>query len=444
MMMCKSKVPVLILTLAVLLSAGWARASGPPSQFGIDAPELARLGEFAVGIRTLALVQRNQEDVLAFNAANGSFPKISRALTVDLWYPALVPTGAQREVYTASLPSEPPAAPVSFTVQGIAVRDAQPAGKAYPLVVVSHGYSNSPAAMTWLTENLASKGYVVAAIRHDDPPITDTAKFAQPLLRRPLDIAFVANNLKSVLAREHLVDPSRVALIGYSMGGYGVLTVAGAMLDPTSPAARMVPGALLLRYARGGAKRDAVNVKGLRAVVAIAPAGGGTLAAWGSDGLRDVNTPLLIIAGDADRTLDYKTGARAIFDGSTSAERYLLTFKGCGHSIGLNPVPDTMRTRLWDQDWFEDPVWRKDRVNAINAHFISAFLDRYVKDNTSRDAYLNVPAPESGAGTWPSPNPYPYDAFSPGANGVSVWKGFQRNHASGLELIQARAMPHAN
>jgi hypothetical protein len=34
---------------------------------------------------------------------------------------------------------------------------------------------------------------------------------------------------------------------------------------------------------------------------------------------------------------------------------------------------------LWDQDWFEDPVWRKDRINAINAHCISAFLDRYVK-----------------------------------------------------------------
>jgi hypothetical protein len=99
---------------------------------------------------------------------------------------------------------------------------------------------------------------------------------------------------------------------------------------------------------------------------------------------------------------------------------------------------------LWDQDWFEDPVWRKDRVNAISAHFISAFLDRYVKDDASRDAYLNVPTPESATGTWPSPNPYPYDAYSPGGNGVSVWKGFQRNHASGLELIHAEAVPHAN
>ena len=439
----RTKLAALLAAMAVL-GACPAGAAIPPSQFGVDAPELARLGKLAVGVRTLALVQRNQEDVLGFNPADGSFPKSNRTLTIDLWYPAVAAASTERETYTATLPSEPPAAPASFTVPGIAVRDAQPAGKEYPLVVISHGYSNSPAAMTWLTENLASKGYVVAAIRHDDPPITDKAKIAQLLVRRPLDIAFVTYSLKSILAREHLIDPTRIALIGYSMGGYGVLTAAGATLDATGPVTKMVPGGLLVRYARGGSRRDAMNVKGLRAVVAMAPAGGGSLAAWGPEGLRNINTPLLLIAGDADRTLDYATGARAIFDQATGANRYLLTFKGCGHSIGLNPVPDTMRAHLWDQDWFEDPVWRKERVNAINAHFISAFLDRYLKDDASRDAYLNVSVPESAAGIWPSPNPFPYDAYSPGDNGVSVWKGFQRNHAAGLELLQAKAGPRAN
>ncbi len=435
--------PAAIPALAVLFG-GPAGAAVPPSQFGVDAPELAKLGQMSVGVRTVALIQRNQEDVLGFDPVTRSFPKVNRSLTVDLWYPALPVTGAQREVYTASLPSEPPAGPVSFSVPGIAVRDAPPAGRSYPLVVVSHGYSNSPAEMTWLTENLASKGYVVAAIHHDDPAITDTTKIAQPLLRRPLDIVFVTQNLTHILARERLVDPSRVALIGYSMGGYGVLTAAGATLDPASSAMSTVPGGLLLRYARGGPRREDIVVKGVRAVVAIAPAGGNSLAAWGVEGVRDVEAPLLLIAGDADRTLDYATGARAIFDHATSVNRFLLTFKGCGHSIGLNPVPEAMRARLWDQDWFEDPVWRKDRVNAISAHFISAFLDRYVKDDTSRDAYLNVPASDSSEGSWPSPNPYPYDAYSPGTNGVSVWRGFQRNHAAGLELVQAKAAQHTN
>ena len=439
MMRPKAKLSLLILAFA-WLAPSFAAPSGPPSEFGIDAPELARLGNSAVGVRTLALVQRKQEDVLSF--ADGSFRKADRPLTADLWYPATVTEGGRRETYTASLPSELPAPPANFTVPGIAVRDAPPAGRGHPLVVVSHGYSNVPAAMTWLTENLASKGYVVAAIRHDDPPITDRSKFAQLLVRRPLDVAYVTETLKGILAREHLIDPSRVALVGYSMGGYGVLTAAGATLDPTSPSMAMVPGGLLNRYARGGSKRDAVVVKGVRAVVAISPAGGGTLAAWGAEGLKGINTPLLIIAGSVDHRVDYASGPRRIFEKATSAERYLLTLKEAGHNIGLNPAPDAMRAKLWDQDWFEDPVWRTARVNAINAHFITAFLDRYVRDEVSRDSYLNVPVPDADAGTWPATDTSPYAAFSSGTNGNSVWKGFQRGHAAGLEL--QKAGPHAN
>jgi predicted dienelactone hydrolase len=310
----------------------------------------------------------------------------------------------------------------------------------HPLVIVSHGYSNDPDAMTWLTENLASKGYVVAAIAHDDPPITDRTRSAQPMMRRPLDIAFVAQSLQRTLADDHLVDPSRTALVGYSMGGYGVLTAAGATLDPEGGAIKRVPGNLMLPFARGGALSGSLLVKGLRAVVAISPAGAGTLASWGTDGLRAISAPLLLIAGDDDRTVDYKTGARAIFDAASGAHRYLLTFKGGGHAMGLNPVPDAMRNKLWNQDWFEDPVWRKDRINAINAHFITAFLDLYVKGDAKRAAYLDVPLAESAAGVWPAAIPPPaYDAFSPGTGDITVWKGFQRNHASGLEFLQASA-----
>jgi len=407
----------------------------------MDAPELAPLGSSMVGVRTLHLVQHQQPDVLAFDAARGTAPERDRELTVELWYPARASVVAEPVTYTAAFPAEPPAPPVSFSVPGIAIRDARPAGGVYPLVIVSHGYSNAPAAMTWITENLASKGYVVAAINHDDPPITDPAGFPKPLLRRALDIAFVAKSLQTSLAAEHLIDPTRTGLIGYSIGGYGVLTAAGATLDPNGNAAKLVPGGLLLPYTAIGAERAQVVVQNLRAVVAISPAGGGTLAAWGTDGLRTIKAPLLLIAGDNDRTVDYPTGARAFFDQAVNAHRYLLTFKQAGHSIGLNPAPAAMRQHLWDQDWFEDPVWRKDRVNAINAHFITAFLDLYLKDDASRAAYLDVAKPESSDGVWPQVKGGAYAAFSPGIGDATLWKGFQRGHATGLELLQAQPEP---
>ena len=430
-----------VLALAMMLAVYQVHAEAPPSVFGVDAPELARLGQYAVGVRTLSLVERDQPDALAFDPGSGSAPKHDRKLIVDLWYPATPAPDARKETYSGSLPSEPPAAPATFTVPGIAVRDARPAGGGYPLVVVSHGYSNATAAMSWLTENLASKGYVVAAIRHDDPPITDASKFPEVILRRPLDIAYVTGMLQESLAAEHLIDPSRTALVGYSIGGYGVLTAAGATLDPAGPLTIMVPGKLLMPYVRGAHDSRAITVKALKAVVAISPAGGGALAAWGADGLKDIQAPLLLIAGNQDRTVDYTTGARAIFDGAAHSTRYLLTFKQAGHAIGLNVSPEAMRGRLWDQDWFEDPVWRKERVGAISVHFISAFLDRYVKGDTSRAAYLEVRTPDSDDGVWPPQNPLPYGAYSPSDADITVWKGFQRNHATGLQLLRAAPQP---
>jgi hypothetical protein len=103
--------------------------------------------------------------------------------------------------------------------------------------------------------------------------------------------------------------------------------------------------------------------------------------------------------------------------------------------------PEAMRGRLWDQDWFEDPVWRKDRVGAINLHFITAFLDRYVKGDVSRSSYLEVQTPDSDDGVWSAQNPLPYGAYSPADSNITVWKGFQRSHAAGLQLLRAAAQP---
>ncbi|MDE2304116.1 MAG: dienelactone hydrolase [Gammaproteobacteria bacterium] len=423
------------------LLASPALAERVPSVYGADAPQLAALGPDRVGYRTLTLVEHDQPDVLAYDSASGRVPQRDRTLVIDLWYPALASASAPHVVYRAAFPSEPPAPPAPFTIPGIAVRDAKFAGHDRPLVIVSHGYSNQPVAMSWITENLASKGYVVAAIRHEDPPITDKAKFVGPLVRRPLDIAFVAAALQRDLAAKHWIDPRRTALLGYSMGGYGVLTAAGATLDPHSPVIRAVPGGALAPYLRGGPRAAALDVAHLRAVVAISPAGGSPWNVWGAAGLAGIDVPLLLINGDQDRTVGYTEAARAFFDEAVHARRYLLTFREGGHDIGLDPTPPQMRNSLWNEGWFQDPVWSTERVNAINAHFITAFLDRYVKGDASREAYLDLPVVESDRGVWPASVPGGYDAYSPGSGGVTVWKGFRRPYAIGLEWRSAAPQP---
>lgn len=424
---------VIRLALAGLAAIGGGGAA-PPSIPGVDAPELAALGPDKVGFRTVQLVHRSQPD---FSSADPANAKADRALTVDLWYPATVRRGARPATYRASFWGEPPHEAVSFIVPGLAIPDAAPRGMRHPLVILSHGYSNAPASMTWLTENLASKGYVVAAIHHADPnPYVISAEArAVPNYNRPSDIAFVAAELRTRLGDQ--IDPANVALIGYSQGGYGVLTAGGASLDPDGLNMALVPE--LRKHARGAAGAAAFKVPGLKAIVALAPAGGAPRSAWGPEGLAALTAPLLLIQGDADPVVDYKTGALGVFGGAVKANRYLLTYLQAGHAVALNPAPPQMRGSVWDIDWFEDPIWRQDRINAINLHFITAFLGWHMQGRAELSAYLDVPVVSSREGVWNAPPGTPWGAYSPGGSGVTLWKGFQRRHAQGLELRRAAA-----
>lgn len=421
-----------------LAAATIAAADEAPSRPGVDAPELAALGPYAVGVRSVTLVDRDQVDLSTIDPQTGIPAMRDRSLKVEIWYPAKAAAGAAPVTYEDAMESEPPAPPAKFRIQGLALRDAKPDGGRYPLVIVAHGYGNVPVAMSWLTENLASKGYVVAAIRHEDMYL-NPAGFPQAALRRPLDIAFVARELQGSLGKSGEVDPARTALIGYSMGGYGVLAAGGATLDPAGGLVTRVPGGLLAPYARGGALSAALVVPAVKAIVAFAPAGG-AFGAFGAAGIAGIKSPLLLISGDHDLTVDYTSGARAYFDQAINSNRYLLTFLGGGHAVGLGPAPPEMRTDLWNQDWFEDAVWRKDRLISISLHFVTAFLDRYVKDDASRSAYIDGLVVESSAGRWDAPQGTPWNARSPGGD-VTLWKGFQRRHATGLSLMHAEANP---
>ena len=77
---------------------------------------------------------------------------------------------------------------------------------------------------------------------------------------------------------------------------------------------------------------------------------------------------------------------------------------------------------------------RKDRINAISLHFITAFLDVHLRGARDKQAYLDVPNEDSDVGTWKAPSGTSWGAYSPGGPDVSLWKGFQQGRARGLIL----------
>ncbi len=383
----------------------------------VDSPSLAAPGAYAAGVATLDIVEPGSAH---------------RHLPLRVWYPARA--GGAPVIYAASL-AGPDATPVGFTIPGTAVANAAPMPGSFPLVLLAHGYGNNAEVMAWLGENLATKGYVVAAPSFGDPRGFDAGKLSEVIAHRPIDIAFLAaeagRRARAGQAPFADADPNRLALIGYSMGSYGVLTDAGATLAPMLAPAT---GGLLAPYVAGAPKAKDLALAHVQAVVAISPPFRlGTLNMWSDGGLAAIHVPTFIIGGSQDHLVGYDPGIRSIFASEINAPRYLLTFREAGHNIGLGGAPPEMQNRLWDKDWFEDPVWRKSRIMGIEIHFITAFLDRYVKNDTAKAAYIDGLIVNSDDGTWPAAPP-PFDAVSPGPPAATLWKGFQRAHAAGMML----------
>ncbi|MBU0781274.1 MAG: dienelactone hydrolase, partial [Alphaproteobacteria bacterium] len=190
-----------------------------------DAPALAAYGDYKVGVQTMTFTNMGQVD-LAQTQADGDIPTYDRPLTVEIWYPAAADTAAGGS-YQAMMRDG-----TDVTLQGQAVRDAAAlTGETFPLVIISHGYPGNRWLLGHLGENLASKGYVVASIDHTDSNYDDMGNFGSTLYNRPWDQKFVIDSMESLDGDlGAITDASNTAVVGYSMGGYGALILAGAGL----------------------------------------------------------------------------------------------------------------------------------------------------------------------------------------------------------------------
>jgi len=391
-----------------------------------DAPELAARGNYNVGVQTIEVINRQQVDVL--NYKNDSAATYDRKLKLEIWYPAVIPGDnagmvTYDEVMGNANAKERPI--IAFKFLGRATRNATPIRKdgTFPLVIVSHGYTGSRLLMTYLTENLATKGYVVVSIDHMESTFRDAAGFTSTLLNRALDDLFVLKEISRLSVTKdsflyELVNPELTALIGYSMGGYGAVNVAGAgysrqavqFFSSISGGSKALEKRMI-----GNAEFKASMDPRIKIIVAFAP-WGMQRGVWNTEGLAGIRIPSLFIAGSEDDISGYEDGIKAIYQGCVNSDRYLLTYLNARHNVAPNPPPaDAMKPGLHIDEYlrYGDSVWDQRRINNINQHFVTAFLDLYLKKNSAYKEYLDVPE-----------------------NSIeSTWKGFKPRTSIGLQML---------
>jgi predicted dienelactone hydrolase len=406
-----------LVTVSIAFASGALAQSNRIDTVTPSAPELAPYGKYAIGVRTLQATDRNRPDILG-TKEGGPTARYDRTLTLEVWYPAALAPGQKPGGDYRAITRD---ARVTATLHGQAVRDAAPLATeaAYPLVIISHGYPGNRYLLSHLGENLASKGFVTVSIDHAESTYDDQKPFASTLYNRPFDQLFVLNEMAR-LARpgsgsflSGRLDANRTGIVGYSMGGYGVVNVIGGGYSRASETIAGAPPNHLLAE-RGAANpeyRKTIDPR-IKAAIAIAPWGmaGGF---WDAEGLKGIATPVLFVAGSADDVAGYEKGTKALYQGAVNADRYLLTFVNANHNAGA-PIPAPAETYVAAEPGkpaafahYADAVWDTVRMNNILDHFATAYFDLHLKGDREKQAYFEG------------------------------WKGFKRGTSVGLTLEHA-------
>ncbi|MGY0584007.1 MAG: alpha/beta hydrolase family protein [Paraglaciecola chathamensis] len=405
-----------------------------------DAPELAAYGTHSIGVRQLEVSNPNQIEMLKLDSTKpepATLPRYDRPLTLEVWYPAL-----KSSTGNTTLKAYMRDGKTQVALHGKAVRDAKPemTDKAFPLVLISHGYPGNRFLLSHLAENIASKGYVVVSIDHTDSTYRTKAAFSSTLVNRPVDQLFVLGQIEEMSKDKNsflygLVDTADTGLIGYSMGGYGAVINAGAGV--TEQAAMSQQGAPFGTLKRHQTGIKASTDKRLKTVIAFAP-WGMNYHMFSHDTLQEISVPMLLVAGSQDDVSGYENGVRAIWQGATNVNRSLLTYDNANHNAGsVMPAPE--ESYVFDKDLgfnisehYIDAVWDNARMNNIAQHFVTAWLDKYLKNDVSKAAYLNI-VPNANDGVYAldeQGNPKPEHTY---------WKGFPNRTAKGLRFERLAA-----
>lgn len=306
----RSCVGALALALALAV-AGCGDGDGDDGPAAVERDPAVR-GPWQVGVTTLEV-------------ADAAWP--ARTLTVEVWYPAVHADDAERDSQFGI--------PLSSVREAAADRRGAP----FPLVAFSHGNGGLRFQSVYLTEHLASHGYVVVAPDHPGNNFQDddARRRVEVLQARPHDVrrAIDAALARAATAGEPLhgmIDGDRIAMAGHSYGAHTTLVLAGARLDPTAlrAACAAESGALLCDAVDDTLTEQVVDgfaEPRLTAALALTPAG---RVGFGATGLSSVGVPVLVQGGSLDTLATPDGEVTPIFE-ALPAARGLAMITGAGH-----------------------------------------------------------------------------------------------------------------
>jgi predicted dienelactone hydrolase len=376
-------------SVLLLVAACVSGCAGDESVVDRPAPaEPDVLGPYSVGVTTLEVESEG------------------RILPVDVWYPA--GHGGSLAEYVLEIG----VLELARLDSPLGARRDAPLdrrGAPYPALVFSHGNGGVRFQSVYLTEYLATHGFVVAAPDHVGNTFADLVNSANALPPaeaarvRPLDISRALDVLLASVAasgdRLHgAVDPAHVGVAGHSFGAYTALRVAGASMDTQAVLAECAADGGLVCDGWQDVQMPASQLDArFSAALAQAPGGAQVMFAGGRNGFSDVAMPTMIQGGTLDQTTPFEAEQRAPFEALPSPA-WLVAIDKAGH-FTFSDMCLLVQTIGLSNPAFQDGCG-PDNVPYPEAHalidgYATAFLQSELQ-GLDRSALLEAPAAPSG------------------------------------------------
>ena len=231
--------------------------------------------------------------------------------------------------------------------------------KKFPLVVLSHGTGGAAFQLSWMAEELVQKGFIVIALNHHGNTGAEESLLLEGFTlwwERAIDISSAIDHILAEPVFGAKIDESKIGVLGFSLGGYTALSVAGGITDrqqwrefclenQASPSCQLPPEAGVSLANLGDKIADNLVMqksiersgelfkdKRVQAAYSIAPVLG---SAFSVDSLNEISIPVRIVVGSEDDQAVPKDNAELVAASVPNAS--LLKLPSVGHYTFLAP-----------------------------------------------------------------------------------------------------------
>lgn len=320
-----------------------------------------RILAFIAALLIAGAAQAGEVGFQEVSVADGS----DKPLTVGVWYPT-----------EAAASSQPLGAFTQVVAPGAPV-----AGRALPLVVMSHGTGGWYGGQYDTALALAHAGFVVAAVTHTGDNYRDLSRVTQ-VAGRSQHVHRVIDYMLADWSGHASIAPGRIGVWGFSAGGFTALVASGGVPDlsqvvphcvyaPTAFECGLLKGPAAAAYAASVPPASAfIHDPRIRAAVVAAPALGFT---FGREGLKDVRIPVQLWRAEYDHVLPQPDYAEAV-DRTLPRKAEYRVVPGADHYDFLAPCTPALAKAVPDicvsRPGFDRAAFHKDFNRQVVVFFL--------------------------------------------------------------------------